>query len=55
MFRTVIARGFGEVYFVPFPTGETPVVPVRRQDGGSPYGRDKRSRNGIVVSVSRNF
>ncbi len=22
-------------------TGETPVVPVGRQDGGSPYGRDK--------------
>ena len=25
-------------------TGETPVGPVSRQDGGSPYGRDKRGR-----------
>ncbi len=26
--------------------GETPVAPVSRQDGGSPYGRDKRGRDG---------
>ncbi len=31
-------------------TGKMPVVPVSRQDGGSPYGRDKRGRSrGVPV------
>ena len=30
----------------PSATDKMSVVPVSRQDGGSPYGRDKRGRNG---------
>ena len=36
MFRTVIARGFGVVCFVPFPTGGTPVVPVAGETPATP-------------------
>ena len=33
-------------------TGKMPVVPVSRQDGGSPYGRDKRGHSRRWSNVS---
>ena len=36
MFRTVIARGFWVVCFVPFTTGGTPVVPVAGETSATP-------------------
>ena len=54
LFRTVIARGFGVVCFVPFPTGGTPVVPVApprwrlsMREGRNYCGRRREGRRGM--------